>query len=83
MPFGKAWRKRRRIVDSSFRPNMLDVYQPVQREKIRNLVQRFMEQPDALVKNLREYVLASFDEGFNINWRQVYRICYNVYRLRL
>ena len=53
MPYGEAWRERRKLFTQYFHPNNANVYQPHELEYTRKIVRRLLDSPERFMEHLR------------------------------
>lgn len=52
-PYSDVWRTHRRMVHEMFRPDALPAYEPLQKDMIKQLLQRILEDPNNVVNEVK------------------------------
>ncbi|KAF8880416.1 cytochrome P450 [Infundibulicybe gibba] len=58
MPYGDLWRRHRRVLQQSFRKDATAQYEPIQTNKIRQMLRVLLEDPDNLTTHAQTAVIA-------------------------
>ena len=54
LPYGEAWRERRRMFTKYFHPGNTDLYEPTQREFVRKMLPQLLKDPENFLSITRK-----------------------------
>ena len=54
IPYGEAWRERRRMFTKYFHPGNTDLYEPTQMEFVRKMLPRLLKDPESFLAITRQ-----------------------------
>lgn len=70
IPYGDLWRKHRRMFQQGFKKQTAHTYQPIQAEKIHDMLWGLLHSPEEFLMHIRTYVFLS--GYFHPNWGPIY-----------
>ena len=75
LPYGEAWRERRRMFTQYFHPGNVELYKATQVEFVQKMLLRLLKDPDSFLSITRQYVSQLSITLINLNLLQYYYQC--------